>query len=151
MSSQNPFIFLSPVSNDYPTMLWRHDDVTWLTQCKSRSYTACTGIFVYLMAAMLFLLWFTLLLCMGMCVYVSPMFLDRNYLYSALLCVWFFPCVCVCLNDVLLCVRACVGVDVQVAVYKFECAYLFILVCVCMYAWNLRLLVSLITHNIYLI
>ena len=77
--------------------------------------------------------------------------LDRNYLYSALLCVCFFPCVCVWLNDVLLCVRACVGVDVQVAVYKFECAYLFILVCVCMYAWNLRLLVSLITHNIYLI
>ena len=131
MPLENPFIFLSPVPNDYPIMLWRHDDVTWLTQCKSRCYTACTGIFVYLFAAMLFLLWFTLLLCVCMCVYVSPRFCTE-IICKARLCVCVCVCVCVWLYDVFcVCVRvSMLEYMFKVAVYKLECAYLCMFMCV---------------------
>ena len=62
--------------------------------------------------------------------HVCVCFRQKLFVQRTFVCLFLSVCVCVWLNDVLLCVRACVGVDVQVAVYKLECAYLFILVCV---------------------
>ena len=125
MSSQNPFIFLSPVPNDYPIMLWRHDDVTWHTQCKSRSYTTCTGICVYLFAARYFLI---ILHCFCACACVwmfSPMFLDRNYLQNALVCVCLRVCVCL-------------------SVFHSVCLFVCVCVCVCLFVCSsLSLFLSL--------
>ena len=66
--------------------------------------------------------------------------LDRNYLYSTLLCVCFFTCVCVC---VCLCVcdymmYFCVCVPVLVSMFKWLYIslsvriYLYLCVCACM-------------------
>ena len=89
----------------------------------------CLFICSYVISALIYTAFVHGHVCMFHLCFRQKLFVQRTFV-----CLFLSVCVCVCvcvwLNDVLLCVRACVGVDVQVAVYKLECAYLFILVCV---------------------